>query len=88
MAPPGMSNDWDRTNSEAYGLGTERPVELFYKLVLVDVANCVEIKIREAFVLTRRVDIHAIDATPTRWRSDAGSSPLDGANAAACVAKK
>ena len=43
MAPPGMSDGWDRTNAEAYGLGTERPVELFYKMVLVDVANCVEI---------------------------------------------
>ena len=25
----------------------------------------------------RRVDLHAIDATPARWRGDAGSSPLD-----------
>ena len=32
-----------------------------------------------AFVLNRRVDLHAIDATPARWRGDAGSSPLDGA---------
>ena len=32
-----------------------------------------------AFVLSRRVDLHAIDATPARWRGDAGSSPLDGA---------
>ena len=30
-----------------------------------------------AFVLNRRVVLHAIDATPTRWRGDAGSSPLD-----------
>jgi len=29
------------------------------------------------FVLHRRVDLHAIDATPARWRDDAGSSPLD-----------
>ena len=27
----------------------------------------------------RRVDLHAIDATPARWRGDASSSPLDGA---------
>ena len=27
-----------------------------------------------------RVDLHAIDATPARWRGDAGSSPLDGAS--------
>ena len=35
------------------------------------------------FVLNRRVDLHAIDATPARWRGDAGSSPLDGASTAA-----
>ena len=32
---------------------------------------------RGAFVLNRRVVLHAIDATPARWRGDAGSSPLD-----------
>ena len=31
-----------------------------------------------AFVLNHRVDLHAIDATPARWRGDVGSSPLDG----------
>jgi uncharacterized RDD family membrane protein YckC len=31
-------------------------------------------------VLHRRVDLHAIDATPARCRGDAGSSPLDGAS--------
>jgi hypothetical protein len=36
-----------------------------------------------AFVLTRRVVLHAIDATPARWRGDAGSSPLDRARTAA-----
>ena len=30
-----------------------------------------------------RVVLHAIDATPARWRGDAGSSPLDGASTAA-----
>ena len=35
-----------------------------------------------AFILNRRVDIHAIDATPARWRGDVGSSPLDGTSAA------
>ena len=29
--------------------------------------------------------VHAIDATPARWRGDAGSSPLDGASTAACT---
>ena len=33
-----------------------------------------------AFVLNRRVDLHAIDAPPARRRGDAGSSPLDGAS--------
>ena len=36
-----------------------------------------------AFVPNRRVDLHAIDATPARWRGDAGSSPLDGASTTA-----
>ena len=31
------------------------------------------------------VTLHAIDATPARWRGDAGSSPLDGASAATVV---
>ena len=31
-------------------------------------------------MLNLRVDLHAIDATPVRWRDDAGSSPLDGAS--------
>ena len=35
-----------------------------------------------AFVLNHRVVLHAIDATPARWRGDAGSSPLDGARTA------
>merc|ERR1719163_556966 len=45
--------------------------------------TCGKIKFYGAFVLNRRVDLHAIDATPTRWRGDAGSSPLDGARTAA-----
>ena len=36
-----------------------------------------------AFALNHRVVLHAIDATPARWRGDAGSSPLDGASTAA-----
>ena len=36
-----------------------------------------------AFVLNRRVDLHAVDATPARWRGDAVSSPLDRARTAA-----
>ena len=47
------------------------------------VATCVEIKFYGAFALNRRFVLHAIDATPARWRSDAGSSLLDGAKMAA-----
>ena len=36
-----------------------------------------------AFVLNRRVDLHAIDATPARRCGGAGASPLDGASAPA-----
>ena len=36
-----------------------------------------------AFVLNRRVVLHAIDAAPARWRGDAGSSALDGISTAA-----
>ena len=40
------------------------------------VATCVKIKnLRRV-----RVDLHAIDATPARWRGCVGSSPLDGAS--------
>ena len=35
-----------------------------------------------AFVLNRRVVLHAIYATPARWRGDAGSSLLDGTTTA------
>ena len=34
-------------------------------------------KFSSASVLNHRVVLHAIDATPARWRGDAGSSPLD-----------
>ena len=37
------------------------------------------------FVLNHRVVLHAIDATPARWRGDADSSPLDGASTAASL---
>ena len=36
-----------------------------------------------AFVLNRRANFHAIDATPARWRGDTGCSPLDRARTAA-----
>ena len=46
-------------------------------------AICVEIKIYGAFVLNQCIVLYAIDATPARWRGDAGSSPLDRARTAA-----
>ena len=45
-----------------------------------NVLHCVEIKFTAR--LYRRIDPHAIDATPARWRGDVASSPLDGASAA------
>ena len=47
------------------------------------VSTCAKSKFYGAIVLNRRVVLHAIDATPARWRGDAGSSPLDGASTAA-----
>ena len=44
---------------------------------VVAVVTCVEITILRRFVLNSRVLLHAIDATPARWRGDAGSSPLN-----------
>ena len=49
------------------------------------VVYCVEIKCYGAFVLNRRVDHHAIDAMPARWRGDAGSSPLERDRMAECT---
>ena len=40
-------------------------------------------KLYGALVLNHRVVLHAIDATPARWRGGVGSPPLDGASAAA-----
>ena len=40
-------------------------------------------KFRGAFAPNRRVDLHAVDAAPARWRGDAGSSTLDRARTAA-----
>jgi len=42
-----------------------------------------ESKCYGAFVLNHRVVLHVIDATPARWRGDAGFSPFDGARTAA-----
>ena len=50
MNPPGMDDNWDRTKMGLYGLGAERPVDLFYKLILVDVAK------RSAVPICRFVD--------------------------------
>ena len=44
---------------------------------------CENQKFYGAFVLNRRVDLHAIEATPARRRGGVDSSPLDGASTAA-----
>ncbi len=36
-----------------------------------------------AILPNSRIHLHAIDATPARWRGGVGSSPLDGARTAA-----
>ena len=69
-APEGRRGRQRQTRRGVVREGHERPVP-----------RCVEIKILRC-VLNHRVDLHAIDATPARWRGDAGSSPLDGASAA------
>jgi hypothetical protein len=53
-----------------------------FLLLETAVVVCVVIKFNGAFVPNRPVDLHAIDATPARWRGEVGSSPLDGASAA------
>ena len=67
--------------AEAAPIGDVRPGFLPAVLAscrpLVPARHCVEIKAHGAFVLNCRVVLHAIDATPARWRGDAGSSPLD-----------
>ena len=42
------------------------------------VSGCAEIKFYGAFALNLRVDLHAIDATPARWRGDAGCTRRTG----------
>ena len=41
-----------------------------------------------AIVLNHRVVLHAIDATPARWRGDAGSSPLEPSQVGRVIAEK
>ena len=41
------------------------------------VVACVEIKTSRRFRRRLNHDLHAIDATPARWRGDAGSLQLD-----------
>ena len=68
---------------------SEKDTSALYRAVEGESLECVELivaagadlggnQIYGAFVLNRRVDLHAIDATPARWRGGAGSSPLDG----------
>ena len=58
---------------------SEKKVELWARSRTV----CGNQKFYGAFVLNHRVFLHAIDATPARWRGDASSLPLDRARTAA-----
>ena len=72
--------EWDERHVV---FGVLRNRESLRTLFAIDqVGSCVEIKFHGALVLNHRVDLHATDATPARWRGDVGSSPLDGASAA------
>ena len=57
------------------------------KTVIRQVTTVWKSKFYDAFVLNRRVDLHAIDATPARLRCGAGSSQLDGASMTASSPK-
>ena len=62
-------------------------VNIMGHLCELQVNVCVEIKLYGAFVLNHRVVLHAIDATPARWRGGAGSSPLDRTRTAASLSQ-
>ena len=74
---------WRISGSDYLGLDLFRSLTDDKGLVISHVPACVEKKFHGAFVLNRRVDLHAIAATPARWRGDAGSLPLDQARTAA-----
>ena len=61
---------WLGNSGDAELRGAARLAHVFER-----VAACVEIKILRP--VRHRVKLHAIDATPARWRGDAGASPLD-----------
>ena len=67
---------WLGNSGDAELRGAARLAHVFER-----VAACVEIKILRH--VRHRVKLHAIDATPARWRGDAGASPLDRASTAA-----
>ena len=70
QTPPSKSTSVDRIRvSAAASVDAPKPV--------------LKSKFYGAFALNHRVVLHAIDATPARWRGDAGSSPLDRARTAA-----
>ena len=64
----------------ATGHGAENPPTVLRSAS--SAATCVEIKFYGVFVLNHRVVLHAIDATPARWRGRVDSSPSDGASTA------
>ena len=70
------------TESKVEGLGFEGQIQLVFFHPQYVFRAVQKSKFYGAFVLNLRVDFHAIDASPARWRGDAGSSPLDGASTA------
>ena len=87
LRPPRASSAGRRTGSGTLRGGAIAPSSLPHHLA----GPCLcprprpvwKSKFHGAFVLNRRVVLHAIDATPARWRGDASSSPLDRASTAA-----
>jgi DNA primase large subunit len=63
-----------------YQIACQRHFEFAHKKQTV--ACCVENKFRGASPPMLNHNLHAIDATPARWRGHVGSSPLDGAGTA------
>ena len=91
VAQTGERGSIDETPWDLYPYLSDTMNKTFYHRELAyswDVFVCVEIKILRRVQLNYRVDLHAIDATPARWRGDAGSSPLVGDSNGRVLANK
>ena len=79
-----LSSSFDDLVSQLYFI----ELEPFMTVKPKDVPSCVEIIILQRVRAESSRRLHAIDATPARWRGDAGSSPLDRARTAASSPRK